>query len=220
VIDKDDGADVTPLVELTEAARQLVLQYRSQSDKPNPDRLAMWIEINGVSGHGFSYDMYLKSIDGVSSDDVVVIVTEDLRVVVPAGSVEQMRGSTIDLSDAPGGGGLFVHNPQNPSPAVDASRTSTPPPEGPVADRVTQILNQQINPAIAAHGGHAELIAIEDDVAYLRLAGGCQGCGMARVTLSQGIEVAIRENVPEVTSVVDVTDHSAGETPYFEASKK
>ncbi len=164
--------------------------------------------------------MYLKSIDGVSSDDVVVIVTEDLRVVVPAGSVEQMRGSTIDLSDAPGGGGLFVHNPQNPSPAVDASRTSTPPPEGPVADRVTQILNQQINPAIAAHGGHAELIAIEDDVAYLRLAGGCQGCGMARVTLSQGIEVAIRENVPEVTSVVDVTDHSAGETPYFEASKK
>lgn len=220
MIDKDDGADVTPLVELTEAARQLVLQYRSQSDKPNPDRLAMWIEINGVSGHGFSYDMYLKSIDGVSSDDVVVIVTEDLRVVVPAGSVEQMRGSTIDLSDAPGGGGLFVHNPQNPSPAVDASRTSTPPPEGPVADRVTQILNQQINPAIAAHGGHAELIAIEDDVAYLRLAGGCQGCGMARVTLSQGIEVAIRENVPEVTSVVDVTDHSAGETPYFEASKK
>ncbi len=97
MIDKDDGADVTPLVELTEAARQLVLQYRSQSDKPNPDRLAMWIEINGVSGHGFSYDMYLKSIDGVSSDDVVVIVTEDLRVVVPAGSVEQMRGSTIDL---------------------------------------------------------------------------------------------------------------------------
>ncbi len=219
-MDTDDGIDVMPLVEITEPARQLVLQYRSQSDKPNPDRLAMWIEITGVSGSGFSYDMYLKSIDEMSSDDVAVSVAEDLRVVVPAGSVEQMRGSTIDLSDAPGGGGLFVQNPQNPSPAVDASRSSTPPPEGPVADRVTQVLNQQINPAIAAHGGHAELVAIEDDVAYLRLAGGCQGCGMASVTLSQGIEVAIRENVPEVARVVDVTDHDAGENPYFEASKK
>ena len=219
-MDTDDGIDVRPLVEITEPARQLVLQYRSQSDKPNPDRLAMWIEITGVSGSGFSYDMYLKSIDEMSSDDVAVSVAEDLRVVVPAGSVEQMRGSTIDLSDAPGGGGLFVKNPQNPSPAVDASRSSTPPPEGPVADRVTQVLNQQINPAIAAHGGHAELVAIEDDVAYLRLAGGCQGCGMASVTLSQGIEVAIRENVPEVARVVDVTDHDAGENPYFEASKK
>ena len=219
-MDTDDGIDVMPLVEITEPARQLVLQYRSQSDKPNPDRLAMWIEITGVSGSGFSYDMHLKSIDEMSSDDVAVSVAEDLRVVVPAGSVEQMRGSTIDLSDAPGGGGLFVQNPQNPSPAVDASRSSTPPPEGPVADRVTQVLNQQINPAIAAHGGHAELVAIEDDVAYLRLAGGCQGCGMASVTLSQGIEVAIRENVPEVARVVDVTDHDAGENPYFEASKK
>lgn len=219
-MDTDDGADVMPLVEITDPARQLVLQYRSQSDKPNPDRLAMWIEITGVSGSGFNYDMYLKSIDEISSDAVAVSVAEDLSVVVPAGSVEQMRGSTIDLSDAPGGGGLFVRNPQNPSPAVDASRASTPPPEGPVADRVTQILNQQINPAIAAHGGHAELVAIEDDVAYLRLAGGCQGCGMASVTLSQGIEVAIRENVPEVARVVDVTDHDAGENPYFEASKK
>ena len=219
-MDTNNGKDVTPLVEITEPARQLVVQYRSQSDKPNPDRLAMWIEITGVSGSGFSYDMYLKSIDEISSDDVAVSVAEDLHVVIPAGSVDQMRGSTIDLSDAPGGGGLFVQNPQSPSPAVGGSTASTAPPEGPVADRVTQVLNQQINPSIAAHGGHAELVAIEDDVAYLRLGGGCQGCGMASVTLSQGIEVAIRENVPEVTRVVDVTDHASGENPYFEASKK
>ena len=89
-----------------------------------------------------------------------------------------------------------------------------------MAERVIEVLNRQINPAIASHGGHAELVAIEEDVAYLRLAGGCQGCGMASVTLSQGIEVAIRDNVPEVTKVVDVTDHAAGENPYFEASKK
>ena len=94
------------------------------------------------------------------------------------------------------------------------------PGQGPVAERITEVLNRQINPSIASHGGHAELVAVEDDVAYLRLGGGCQGCGMASVTLSQGIEVAIRDNVPEIARVVDVTDHAAGENPYFEASKK
>jgi Fe/S biogenesis protein NfuA len=85
---------------------------------------------------------------------------------------------------------------------------------------VVQVLERQINPSIAAHGGHAELVAVEDEVAYLRLSGGCQGCGMATVTLSQGIEVAIRDAVPEITRVVDVTDHASGDNPYFEAAKK
>tara|TARA_Y100000588_G_scaffold393086_3_gene507508 strand:+ start:3109 stop:3810 length:702 start_codon:yes stop_codon:yes gene_type:complete len=216
----NDGSVEVPIIGITGPARDLVLNYRSKSDKPNPDRLGMWLEITGVSGDGFSYDMYLKSVDEAAEDDAVITIDDDLKIVVPAGSVDQIRGSTIDLSEAPGGGGLFVQNPQSPSPAVGGSAASAPPPEGPVAERVIEVLNRQINPAIASHGGHAELVAIEEDVAYLRLAGGCQGCGMASVTLSQGIEVAIRDNVPEVTKVVDVTDHAAGENPYFEASKK
>ena len=91
---------------------------------------------------------------------------------------------------------------------------------GDVAKRLVQVLDQQVNPAIAAHGGRADLVAVEDDTAYLRLSGGCAGCGMASVTLSQGIEVAIRAGVPEITHIVDVTDHAAGENPYFEAAKK
>ncbi len=83
-----------------------------------------------------------------------------------------------------------------------------------------QVLDQQINPSIASHGGRAELVAVEESVAYLRLSGGCQGCGMASVTLSQGIEVAIKEHVPEITGVMDVTDHASGANPYFEAAKK
>ena len=209
-----------PLIQITDAARDLVLAYRGHSDKPNPERLAMWVEITGVSGSGFSYDMYLKTVDDAAADDAVVSVAEGLQVVVPAGSVDQMRGSTIDLSDSPGGGGLFVRNPQSPSPAVSGAGPSTATPTGPVAERVIHVLDQQINPAIAAHGGHAELVAVEDDTAYLRLSGGCQGCGMASVTLSQGIEVALRESVPEITRVVDVTDHASGANPYYEAAKK
>lgn len=218
----DSAATDQPLVEISDAARDLVLAYRGHSDKPNPERLAMWIEITGVSGSGFSYDMYLKSVDDATPEDAVVTAAEGLQVVIPSGSVDQMRGSTIDLSDSPGGGGLFVRNPQSPSPAVGGGGAghSTPAPTGPVAERVVSVLDHQINPAIAAHGGHAELVAVEDDTAYLRLSGGCQGCGMASVTLSQGIEVALRDSVPEISRVVDVTDHAAGANPYYEAAKK
>ena len=216
----DTTASDEPLVKVTDAARDLVLTYRGHSDKPNPERLAMWIEITGSSGSGFSYDMYLKSVDEATPGDAVVSTSDNLQVVIPSGSVDQMRGSVIDLSDSPGGGGLFVRNPQSPSPAVGSAGRSAAPPSGPVAERVVHVLDQQINPAIAAHGGHAELIAVEGDVAYLRLSGGCQGCGMASVTLSQGIEVAIRENVPEISRIVDVTDHASGANPYYEAAKK
>jgi len=68
--------------------------------------------------------------------------------------------------------------------------------------------------------GHAELVGVEEGTAYLRLSGGCQGCSMATVTLGQGIEVAIKELVPEITKVLDVTDHASGTNPYFEAAKK
>ncbi len=104
------------------------------------------------------------------------------------------------------------------SPPIDA-----PPPadlSGDVAQRVIQVIEHQVNPAIAAHGGHAELVAVEEDTAYVRLGGGCQGCGMATVTLGQGIEVAIIEAVAEIARVVDVTDHAVGTNPYFEPAKK
>jgi Fe/S biogenesis protein NfuA len=89
-----------------------------------------------------------------------------------------------------------------------------------LAQRVLTVLEDQINPSIAMHGGRADLVAVEQSVAYVRLSGGCQGCGLATVTLSQGIEVALRESVPEIASVVDVTDHASGTNPFYEPAKK
>ncbi len=116
---------------------------------------------------------------------------------------------------------MVIENPNQP-PAAASPAMSGPPVDlsGDVAQRVLQVLEQQINPSIAAHGGRADLVAVEEDAAYLRLSGGCAGCGMAAVTLSQGIEVALRESVPEITRVIDVTDHAAGTNPYYEAAKK
>ncbi len=117
---------------------------------------------------------------------------------------------------------MVIRNPNRPPPARRSPAMTGPPPDlsGDVAQRLLQVLDEQINPAIAAHGGRADLVAVEEDTAYLRLSGGCAGCGMAAVTLSQGIEVAIRESVPEIVNIVDVTDHASGTNPYYEAAKK
>ena len=207
---------------ISDAARDLVLNFRARSDRPDRDDLAMWLEVNGIAEASFSYDMYLKSSHDAGPGDAVVEVADGLNVVIPAGSIDQLDGAMIDYRSAPNGGGLFVDNPNSPSPVAGPATHGAPAPQlsGEVAEQVAQILEQQINPAIAAHGGHAELVSVEDGAAYLRLSGGCQGCGMASVTLTQGIEVAIREAVPEVTQVIDVTDHASGTNPYFEAAKK
>lgn len=88
-----------------------------------------------------------------------------------------------------------------------------------VRQQVQQLLDASINPAIAGHGGYIELIDVQDGTAYVRMSGGCQGCGMADVTLKQGIERMILEEVPAVSEVLDVTDHGAGANPYYSGSK-
>jgi Fe/S biogenesis protein NfuA len=89
-----------------------------------------------------------------------------------------------------------------------------------MVDRVQQVLEGQVNPAIAAHGGGAELVSVDGTIAYLRLFGGCQGCGLAQVTLKQGIERILLESIPELSQVVDVTDHASGDNPYYQSQKK
>lgn len=199
-----------PLLVITDAAREKVMEVRA--NEPDPDALALWLEVSGLSGNSYTYDMYFRRLDEAGADDAVQ-PHDDLPVVVPAESVDKIRGATLDLS----GGGMVLDNPNTPSPTMGGPKGDV---SGPVAQKVIQVLDQQVNPSIAAHGGHAELVAVEDDVAYLRLGGGCVGCGMASVTLTQGIEVAIFEAVPEIHSVIDVTDHASGTNPYYEAAKK
>ncbi|MDP9335089.1 MAG: NifU family protein [Actinomycetota bacterium] len=202
---------LAPLLVVTAAAREKILEIRAR--EPEPDALALWLEVSGVRNAAYTYDMYFQRLDEAGPDDSVQR-DSDVSVVVPQASVDKVRGATLDLS----GADMAVRNPNSPSPAVGAGHPSAEL-SGDVAQRVVQVLDDQINPAIAAHGGRAELVAVEHGIAYLRLGGGCQGCGMATVTLSQGIEVAILDAVPELTGVVDVTDHASGTNPFFESAK-
>lgn len=87
--------------------------------------------------------------------------------------------------------------------------------KGTLAEKVVPVIENQINPQVAGHGGSIRLIDVKDTKVYVELGGGCQGCGMAKQTLKNGIEVMLKEAIPEVTEVIDVTDHSSGDNPYY-----
>ena len=88
-----------------------------------------------------------------------------------------------------------------------------------VKERVQKILEEMINPAVAGHGGWVDLLDVKENVVYLRLGGGCQGCGMVNVTLKQGIESTLKEEIPQIAGVIDQTDHAGGNNPYYQPSK-
>jgi Fe/S biogenesis protein NfuA len=202
----------SPVVTVTDAARERIVAVRS--GESDADTLALWVEVSGESGGAFRYTMELRPLADARDADVVQR-HDDLSVVIDADSVERLTGATLDFT----GAGMVMQNPNRPAVAGGGGQP-TADLSGPVAQAVLTVLDAEINPAIAAHGGRADLVAVDDGIAYVRMSGGCQGCGLAAVTLSQGIEVAILDAVPEVTSVVDVTDHAAGDSPYYESAKK
>jgi Fe/S biogenesis protein NfuA len=188
------------------------------ANEADSETLALWLEISGVGDNAYTYDMYFQARTDAGVGDVVQ-QDDELPVVIPSDSVDRLQGATLDfVTEDDGEGGLVVVNPNvppaqsvtgpGPSPEVDMS--------DPIAQRVVSVLDEQINPSIASHGGRADLVAVKDGSVYLRLSGGCQGCGMAKATLSQGIEVMLRESIPEITDIIDVTDHADGTNPYYE----
>jgi Fe/S biogenesis protein NfuA len=212
--------DHEPILRITDAARKKILEIRSS--EPNPEQLGLGLEVTGVADGNYTYDMYFEALADAGAQHTIER-SDDLSVIVSNSSVDKLRGSTLDLSsDLMAAGSMVIQNPNRPEPVRATPSMAAPPADlsGDVAQRVVQVLDHQINPSIAAHGGHADLVAVQDNTAYLRLSGGCAGCGMAAVTLSQGIEVAIFASVPEITRVVDVTDHASGTNPYYEAAKK
>ena len=103
---------------------------------------------------------------------------------------------------------------ENKAAATDAA-TSPEQASGSIRDRVATIIEDHINPAVAMHGGFVELVDVKDSKVFVALGGGCQGCAASSMTLRMGIETMIMEEIPEVTEVIDATDHSAGTNPYY-----
>jgi Fe/S biogenesis protein NfuA len=225
------------LLAVTETALQRIREFRDSSiDLADA---ALTVAVTGEADGEYTVALSLEPFVRPQPRDAVERL-DGLVIVVAGDSVERVRGATIDWSDGPPSAGFRVLNPNKP-PARQAlpllpllpMTQSGPGAANPAAQsavggeldsalarRVIAVLDRDVNPSIAAHGGHAELAGVDGHTAYLRLGGGCQGCGMASVTLTQGIEVAITQAVPEIVAVVDVTDHASGTNPFFEAAKK
>src|SRR5918997_1560140 len=172
------------LVQITEKAREKVEGFRA--GVADADQQAMWVEVTGVQAGEWTYNMSLKPLDAAGADDLVQY-EGGLPIVIRASDAEYLRGATVDWSDDLMRGGLTIDNPNTPSPTMGARPEADL--SGPLPQRVMQVIDQQVNPAIAAHGGSAELVAVEDSTAYVRLRGGGVGRGMGTLPLSQGIEV-------------------------------
>jgi Fe/S biogenesis protein NfuA len=194
---------------VTEPARDKILELRAQEEAP--DTLGLRIEVTGVQGVEYTYDL---TFDPVADADVAagdLIETQgELPVIIPVDSLDALKGATLDLPSS-ASNGLVLRNPNRPDPLSGAHIELS----GTTDEKVRQLLDGQINPALAMHGGFAALDRVEGDVVYVTMGGGCQGCAVSAMTLREGISRSIKEAIPEVTEVVDTTDHAMGENPYY-----
>jgi Fe-S cluster biogenesis protein NfuA len=145
---------------------------------------------------------------------VVAVLIQDNVVTVTTDGTDDWRTIGKQI------GGAIRSVLQSDAPPISPKALAQAPPADEIRQKIQALFDDQINPAIAAHGGWVEVIDVKDNEVYLRLGGGCQGCGAADVTLKQGIEKSIRQLVPEVGAIMDTTDHAAGRNPYYAPSEK
>jgi len=208
--EKDAPEDLTDdvIVAITDDALARIAEVRSSED--DPDSLVLRMAINGVNGVEYAYDLSFEDRADAQPADVIYTVG-DLAVVVPSDSVDKLRGATLDVPSHAGQGGLVIRNPNRPNPLAGANLELT----GDLAEKVNQLLAEAINPQLASHGGSASLVGVDGTKVYLSMGGGCQGCAMSAATLRDGIQVAVMDAIPEVTEVIDTTDHASGDNPFY-----
>ena len=197
------------VVAVAPRALERVLEIRGGED--DPSSLGLRIEVTGAQGVEYAYDLSFEALAEADPDDLVYMVDE-LSMIIPANSVEVLMGSTLDLPSNPSQGGLVIRNPNRPDPLAGMGELEL---TGDVVEKVNTLLEKRINPSLAAHGGFATLVGVDGATAYVTMGGGCQGCSMSAATLTEGIRVSILDAIPEITDVVDATNHALGENPFY-----
>lgn len=198
----DDSTLDHPPLRLTDKAVDMVVEFKNQHAEAGDKLLRIYIQGGSRSAYEYGF-----TFDDRHEDDEVVS-QGGIDVLVDRYSQMYMSGSEVDFVEDLRGSGFVVNNPNLPPLMLD-----------PVAGRIQKLLQERINPGIASHGGWVSLIDYEDGRVFVKLGGGCQGCGMVDVTLKQGIEQVLKQEVPEVVEVLDTTDHASGNNPYYSSAK-
>jgi len=187
------------MLTITDKAQEMLGQFAESADEGVV--LILRVEIVGRGPKGFQYDLQFVGREDRKEDDIEIDV-EGMPVLVAARSAQYLEGTTLDYKETLMGGGFSFENP-NPLWVDELSKA------------VSNIIASEVNPVVASHGGHVDLIGVDEGKAIIAFGGGCQGCGMVDVTLKQGVEVMIKDNVPGISEVIDATDHAAGTNPFY-----
>ena len=193
------------MLTLTDRAIEVVRSYLDQS---GGELTALRVAVSGGSPVAPEFELTLVAPDEIRSGEKELDMS-GLTIVVNEETAPRLEGATVDFVERVNESGFEVLM----APGAD---TPVAAPTGPLAERVREVLDSQINPAIASHDGVITLVDVRDTEIYLEMSGGCQGCAMSRMTLRQGVERMVLQAVPEITVIHDVTDHASGENPFFE----
>ncbi len=191
------------MIEITESAQEHFSKLLASQGEGTGIRVFV---VNPGTPHAECGVSYCPQ-DAVEKDDLKISF-EAFNAYVDEESIPYLEEAQIDYQTEEMGGQLTLRAPNAKARKVDD--------DAPAIDRIRYVIESEINPQLANHGGQVGLSEFtEDGIAVLQFGGGCQGCGMADVTLKEGIEKTLKERIPEVTGVRDVTEHSAGENPYY-----
>lgn len=194
-------ADESGLLNVTEDAKEKI---QSVIEDQGLEVEGLRISISGRSASAFEYGLGLE-VEPDPGD--IVVDCGEFKVFIDPESAENLKGATVDYVEDLNSSGFKIDNP------------NTPTWDNPKAQAIQQLIDERINPAVASHGGQIDLLDVTDDSIYIHMGGGCQGCGMANVTLKHGIEGMVQEHFPEIKNIIDTTDHAAGANPYYQPSK-
>ena len=194
------------IISITEAAVAKLKELRD--DEPDAASLGLRLEIATVVGNEFRYDLSFDEFRKAAFSDEVR-THDGLKVIIPQRDLPNLRSAVLDYNDAQG---LVLRNPNTPPPPSVEGLVN----DDDLAGQVRAIVSEQVNPALAAHGGFVTYVGHDGDgTVYMTMGGGCHGCSMSKLTMLDGVQTMLSEAIPAVQRVKDLTDHTTGETPYY-----
>ncbi len=206
------------MIQITDKARKRIDTLKQRQEEQQGRSVeGLHIDVHGTQNPEYAL-AFIEAGKGDSRD--VGIDVDGIRVFMAPRYVQFLEDVRIDFVTNLQQTGFKVENPKVVASTDSVSDSGTlPNVDSPIYQAVKKVLDLEINPAVASHGGRVTLVDVKEQIAYIKMGGGCQGCGSADVTLKQGVVVAIKKAVPEIVDVLDATDHASGQNPYFTPGK-
>ena len=178
-----------------------------RDEEPEQERLGLRLEVIAQPGEEFKYDLSFEIVTQAAFSDEVRTF-DGLKVIIPLNSYEHVKGAELDYTERQG---LIIRNPNKPpAPILDGLVN-----DDAISAAVESVISSDINPSLAAHGGYVTFVGHDGEgIAYLTMGGGCHGCSMSKMTMLEGVQTTLVEQVEGIERVRDITDHSTGANPY------